>query len=235
MANDGGGGPAGAIQTAGTGGRQPLDKLDLPYGAQLDRAIRAVHRTGLNKHGGAHVVAAVNIGGQLVEEIPLVGDTIRATIPEVVMGIADGQLRLQGRFLGESQPVIASVWHTGTSIAECRGASSPHGRRAPVAMRHKGVAVFPALPDSIARNPVPNNLGEPPRLYETKWYKDYHLPSPTFNPQKRHYRVVYLQRAGKCKRPTWRPSQGQKGLDERALTASAQAPSSGGFPPPLFA
>src|SRR5438093_1335593 len=36
--------------------------------------------------------------------------------------------------------------------------------------------------------------------------------------------VVYLQRAGKYKRPAWRPSQGQKGLDERALMAS-QSPS----------
>jgi len=32
--------------------------------------------------------------------------------------------------------------------------------------------------------------------------------------------VVYLQPAGKYKRPAWRPSQGQKGLDERALMAS---------------
>jgi hypothetical protein len=32
--------------------------------------------------------------------------------------------------------------------------------------------------------------------------------------------VVYLQRAGKYKRPAWRPSQGQKGLGERALMAS---------------
>ena len=36
--------------------------------------------------------------------------------------------------------------------------------------------------------------------------------------------VVYLQRAGIYKRPAWRPSQGQKGLDERALMAS-QSPS----------
>jgi hypothetical protein len=32
--------------------------------------------------------------------------------------------------------------------------------------------------------------------------------------------VVYLQRAGKYQRPAWRLSQGQKGLDERALMAS---------------
>src|SRR6266700_913147 len=34
--------------------------------------------------------------------------------------------------------------------------------------------------------------------------------------------VVSLQRAGKDQRPVWRPSQGQKGIDERALMASPQ-------------
>jgi hypothetical protein len=42
----------------------------------------------------------VDVGGQFVEQIPLVGDALGAAIPEVVMGIADGQLRLQGRLLG---------------------------------------------------------------------------------------------------------------------------------------
>ena len=36
--------------------------------------------------------------------------------------------------------------------------------------------------------------------------------------------VVYLQRAGKYQRPAWRPSQGQKCRDERAIMAS-QRPS----------
>ena len=36
------------------------------------------------------------------------------------------------------------------------------------------------------------------------------------------HQVVSLQRAGKYKRPVWRPSQGQKGIDERALMASPQ-------------
>ena len=33
-------------------------------------------------------------------------------------------------------------------------------------------------------------------------------------------RVVSLQPAGKYQRPAWRPSQGHKGIDERALMAS---------------
>ena len=100
VADDGGGRPAGAVQPAGAGRGQPLDEFDLPHGTHLLRAVRAVHRAGLDKHGGTHVVAAVDVGGQLVEQIPLVGNALGAKVPEVVMGIADGQLRLQGRFLG---------------------------------------------------------------------------------------------------------------------------------------
>jgi hypothetical protein len=36
----------------------------------------------------------VHVGNELVQQIPLVGETLRAQVPEVVMGIADGQLRL---------------------------------------------------------------------------------------------------------------------------------------------
>jgi hypothetical protein len=35
-----------------------------------------------------------------MEKIALVGNALGSEVPEVVMGIADGQLRLQGRFLG---------------------------------------------------------------------------------------------------------------------------------------
>jgi hypothetical protein len=45
-------------------------------------------------------VTAVDVGGQLVKQIPLVGNALWPHIPEVVMGIADGEFRFQGRFLG---------------------------------------------------------------------------------------------------------------------------------------
>jgi len=38
----------------------------------------------------------------------------------------------------------------------------------------------------------------------------------------RQWVVVSLQRAGKYQRLAWRPSQEQKGIDERALMASLQ-------------
>ena len=37
-------------------------------------------------------MTAGDVGEQLVKEIALIGDTIRAKIPEVMMGIADGEL-----------------------------------------------------------------------------------------------------------------------------------------------
>ena len=54
---------------------------------------------GLNKHRGAYVVAAVNIVGQFVEQVALKGNTLRAIVPEVVVGVADGYLGFQC-FLG---------------------------------------------------------------------------------------------------------------------------------------
>ena len=98
--DDGGSSPARAVETAGAGRRQALDELDFPHRTHLLRPIGAVHGAGLNKHGGAHVVAAVDVRGQLVEQIALVGNTLGAKVPEVVMRVADGQLRLQGGFRG---------------------------------------------------------------------------------------------------------------------------------------
>jgi hypothetical protein len=46
-------------------------------------------------------VAAVNVGNQFVKQIPLVGDAGGTKIPEVMMGIADSDLRLQDGFLRE--------------------------------------------------------------------------------------------------------------------------------------
>src|SRR6266851_3820229 len=184
MADDGGGGPAGAIQAAGAGGRQPLDKFNLPHRAQLHRAIRAVHGAGLDKHGCTHVVAAVHIGDQLVQQIALVGNALRAQVPEVMVGIADGQLWLHGRFLSEGQPVIASVWHKSTSVAECRGARSAHGRRSPVMMRHDGVSVFPCVARQHTKKPsAPQSWS----ASATVWYKVLRscpYPNPPLPPRK---------------------------------------------------
>jgi hypothetical protein len=54
-------------------------------------------------------VAAAEIGHQLVQQIALVGRASGAEIPEMVVRVADRDLRLQRRFLGQRQPVFAAV------------------------------------------------------------------------------------------------------------------------------
>ena len=45
-------------------------------------------------------MAAIDVSIQLVNEVPLVGNALEAKIPKMMMGIADGEFRLQGEFLG---------------------------------------------------------------------------------------------------------------------------------------
>ena len=116
VADDGRRCPAGAVETAGAGGGLTLHKFYFADGSQLFGAFGAVHRPCLNEHGGTHVVAAVDVRGQLVEQIPLVGDPLAPVVPQVMVGIADGDLRLQCGFRGQCQPVIASEWHDGASF-----------------------------------------------------------------------------------------------------------------------
>jgi hypothetical protein len=62
-------------------------------------------------------VAAVNVVGKLVKEVTLVWNALSAKVPEMVVRIADRYVRLQSRFLSQSQPVVASVWHESASLA----------------------------------------------------------------------------------------------------------------------
>ena len=46
---------------------KPLDEFHFPHGTHLLRAVRAIHRACLDKHGGAYVVTAVHVSGEFVE------------------------------------------------------------------------------------------------------------------------------------------------------------------------
>jgi hypothetical protein len=100
VADDCRGSPSGAVETTGARCSQPLHELNLADRAHLLGTISAVHGARFNENGGTHVVAAAHIIGQLVQQIPLVGNARRAKIPKMVMGIADGQLWFQGWFRG---------------------------------------------------------------------------------------------------------------------------------------
>jgi hypothetical protein len=94
------GGPASPIRSTRTGGGQPLDKFDLAHRAQLYWSRWAVHRTRFDEDGRADVVAAIDIGHQFVKQVALIGDARGTKVPEVMMGIADRDLRLQDGLLG---------------------------------------------------------------------------------------------------------------------------------------
>ena len=100
MADDGGGRSAGAVDPTGTRRRQPLDEFHLADGTHFDRPVRAVHRARLEEHRRTDVVPAVDVGMQLVQEIPLVGQTLQPSIPKMVMGVTDRELGFERWFLG---------------------------------------------------------------------------------------------------------------------------------------
>ncbi len=110
-ADDGGCRTARAVGAAGAGRRQPLDKLDLADRPQLHRPVRPVHRAGLDEHGGAHIVACADIGDQLVQQVALIGNALQPVVPEMMMRIADRDLRLQRLLAGQRQPVVSAVRH----------------------------------------------------------------------------------------------------------------------------
>src|SRR5438445_13359895 len=98
---DGGRGPsAWAVDPTGTRRRQPLDEFHLPDGPHGHRTVRAVHRARLKEYRRPDVVPAGDVGMQLVEEIPLVGQTLQPSVPKMVMGVADRELGFERRFLG---------------------------------------------------------------------------------------------------------------------------------------
>jgi hypothetical protein len=88
----------------------------------------ARHIARLANHRRAPAVTAADVGGWLLERIPLVGHTLRATPPEAVMQIAAGELGLRRRFRGQGQPVRTSEWHESTSVAVCGGSIGEHPR-----------------------------------------------------------------------------------------------------------
>ena len=43
-------------------------------------------------------------------------DPLRLEVPEVVVRVADGQIGFQGGLRGQGQPVVASKWHSSSSL-----------------------------------------------------------------------------------------------------------------------
>ena len=125
VANDGRGGPGGAVESGGAGRALSLNKLHFAYRTHFHGPVGTVHCPRLNEDRGHDVVASVNVVGQFLEQVALVGDSLRPFVPEVVVGIDYGDVGLKGLFLGKFQPVVASERHNGLlfSSQNCAGRS----------------------------------------------------------------------------------------------------------------
>jgi hypothetical protein len=71
------------------------DKLGLADGPEFGGAALAVHRAAFEEDGRDDVVAGVEVGEQLVEEIAVI-----AALPQMMVGIDDRQVRVQHGFVG---------------------------------------------------------------------------------------------------------------------------------------
>jgi hypothetical protein len=92
-----------SIPTASALCSDALHKLRLADDAEFLRTVRAVHRSAFDEHRLPHVVS-LHIVRKVCEKI-----TRRVAVgrvPEVVMRINDGKLRLQRRFLRQLKPLL---------------------------------------------------------------------------------------------------------------------------------
>ncbi len=88
-----------AIEAALAHGGHPGHELRLTDGPHLGRAVAAVHRVAFHEHGGHDVVARVDVGEKLVEQIAMV-----RTLPQMMVRVDDRQFGIEnrlGRLLGE--------------------------------------------------------------------------------------------------------------------------------------
>ena len=104
--HDAGGHIGAAVSAAGALGRDPLHELNLAQRFHILRTVFAVHGAAFDEDGPDDVVASAQIAQQVIQEIAVVGP-----VPKMVVGVTDGQSRLQGLFNGQVQPLLMFGGH----------------------------------------------------------------------------------------------------------------------------
>ena len=74
---------------------ETTDPLDLTDGLHLHRTRRPVHGIDLNEQGLQNVMPCGEVAGDLVDHV-----TVSGFVPEMVVGVADGQTWIQSVFRG---------------------------------------------------------------------------------------------------------------------------------------
>jgi hypothetical protein len=108
QADDAGGDAGRAVAAARRHGGDAADELGLAQRAQLGRAVGPVAGGALDEHRALDLVAAAGVDQQVRQEVAVGGE-----VPEVMVRIDDGQLRLEDLLLRLPQPVLADAGHAG--------------------------------------------------------------------------------------------------------------------------
>ena len=102
MADDAGADPAFSIYAACTYRRGAIREFYFSDRAELRRTVSPVHGSAFHKHACLNVVPAANVVEEVEEEIP----AFRA-IPEMMVRIDDGQIRLNNGLIVAGEPLWA--------------------------------------------------------------------------------------------------------------------------------
>ena len=97
-------------------------ELRLPDRAKLIRAAGLEHRSAFDEHRRDDVVTACQVLQKLVEEIAR-RDAVAAKVPQVMVRIADWQLRFERRLDGACQPVVVGRHRDLVLLVVCRGSA----------------------------------------------------------------------------------------------------------------
>ena len=112
QADDAGGDARRAVAAARRHGGDAVDELGLAQRAQLGRAVGAVAGRALDEHRALDFVAAAGVGQQVGQQV-----AVRGEVPEVMVRVDDGQIRLEDLLLRQAQPVLADARHAGRDRA----------------------------------------------------------------------------------------------------------------------
>ena len=79
-------------------------KLDFSDRAQFFRSALVVHRVAFDINGANNIVTGGHVGDGLFEHVAFAG-----TVPQMVMGIDDGALRIYDIFLAQGEPILSRL------------------------------------------------------------------------------------------------------------------------------
>jgi hypothetical protein len=105
-ADDAGGNPRCTIGAAGRHGGDAVDELGLAQRLELGRAVGAIAGCALDEDRALDPVTAARVGEQVGKQIAM-----RREVPQMVVRIDDGEVRLQDLLAHGRQPILPDPGH----------------------------------------------------------------------------------------------------------------------------